>query len=209
MTVAARLAVLCLVVALTSGFALVTEKELARIRSEQSGPTIDVPSLYEDEIVPYAKSHAHAMTEVQKALKSGGAFKKVCRKYGIRKSQAFPCVFWVSLTGTIEKINRKTRVGKMVVRIAGAKKVTVLIGPVIPGADIRNGYPEIAYNEFDSQSAFADLADSLNNQVVKTVKSVSDELEAGKRVRIVGAYALWGGPSAGLAAVVPVAFEST
>lgn len=209
MIVAARLVVLCLVVALTCGFALVTQKELAEIRSGQSGPALDVSSLYTDKIVPYAKSHAHAMGKIQKVLNSDSAFKAVCKRYGIQKSQAYPCVFWVSLTGTIKDINHESQVGKMEVQVDGGKKATVLLGPVIPGADIRNGYPGVSYNDFDSQSAFADLADSLNDQVVKTVNSASDELRPGKRIKIVGAYALWGAPAAGLTTVVPVIFESS
>ncbi|HET7315498.1 DUF2291 family protein [Salinisphaera sp.] len=208
MIVAARLVVLCLVIALNCGFALVTQQELAKIRSGQSKTTRDVSSLYADKIVPYAKSHAHDMAKVQKALADDSAFDKVCKKYGIQKSQAFPCTFWVSLTGTIKQVDRESRAGKMVIQTADGEKVTVLIGPIIPGTDIRNGYPKISYNDFNNQGDFANLAEALNDEAVKVVKAASDALQPGKRIKVIGAYGTWGGPAAGPTEVTPVALQS-
>lgn len=208
MIVAARLVVLCLIIVLNCGFALVSQQELAKIRSGQESTKRDVPSLYTDKIVPYAKAHAQALAKVQKALAGDRSFNQVCKQYGIQKSQAFPCTFWVSLTGTVQALDRDSRAGKLTLETADGDEVTVLIGPVIPGTDVRDGYPKLSYSDFNNQDDFADLASALNEQVVETVKSVSGELEPGAEISVTGAYATWGGPAAGPVEITPVAFET-
>lgn len=208
MIVAARVVALCLLIVLNCGFALVTQQELAKIRSGQQGPKRDASSLFTDKIVPYAKSHAHDIAKVQKALADDSAFDKACKQYGVQKSQAFPCTFWVSLTGTVQAIDHSSRAGKLTLKTAGGNEVTVMIGPVIPGTDVRDGYPKISYSDFNNQDDFADLAESLNKEVVKTVKAASGELKAGQQVTVIGAYATWGGPAAGPVEITPVAFQT-
>lgn len=207
MKIAARLVVLCLAVFLNCGFALVTQQELNKIRSGQPQAARDVSNLYITKVVPFAKAHAHPLEEVLKSLSGDSDFSATCKKYGIQQSQAFPCTFWVSFEGIVATVDRKSRTGKLKLKIANGEKVTVLLGPVIPGNGVRNGYPEISYNDFDNQSEFADFGDALNEQVVQTVKPVSKKLKPGQKLKVTGAYSTWGGPMTETVSVTPVAIE--
>ncbi|QPL47543.1 DUF2291 family protein [Halomonas sp. A40-4] len=177
-------------VVMTSGFKIVSSEELTKIRNEGSAPEVDTSSLFHDDIAPWAISSSREADEILSAIDKQG-FSEACQEYGVQKSQAFPCTFWVKVAGTVAAVDTSSRVGKIKLS-SGDKNVEILIGPVIPDTALRDGYPEIDYSDFGNQDAFANLSEALNREAISLVDEV-EEITPGDRVSAVGAFSTWGG----------------
>jgi len=190
-------------VAMTSGFKIVSSEELAKIRNEGSSPEVDTSSLFHDDITPWANSSSREADEVLSAI-DDQSFSEACQEYGVQKSQAFPCTFWVQVAGTVDSVDTSSRVGKIILS-SGDKDVEILIGPVIPNTTLRDGYPEVDYSDFGNQDAFATLSEGLNSEVLSLVDEVG-EITPGDRVSVVGAFSTWDGQEDAVQ-IVPVALN--
>jgi len=74
-------------------------------------------------------------------------------------------------TGVVSAIDRRSRVGVMLVHVAGTKKsiVAIQIGPVIRGTALRDASGFIHFSDFTNQSDYAAAANALNDAALRTV----------------------------------------
>jgi predicted lipoprotein len=198
-----RIVLLMSVVTMTSGFKIVSPEELAQIRNQGSAPEVDTSSLFYDDIAPWATSSSLGLDELLSAIDDQG-FSEACQEHGVQESQAFPCTFWVQVSGVVDSVDTSSRVGKIMLSV-GEKDVEILTGPVIPGTGIRDGYPEIDYSDFGNQDAFANLSDDLNRESVSLVEDIG-EITPGDNVSALGAYSTWDGMDDSIQ-IVPVAID--
>ena len=93
-------------------------------------------------------------------------------------------------TGVVSAIDRRSRVGVMLVRAAGAKPVTVAIqiGPVIRGTALRDASGFIHFSDFTNQSDYAAAANALNDSALRfVIAPVEFEKLTGRTVSFVAA----------------------
>lgn len=197
-------AALLTITMMLSGFKIVTSEQLAEIRNVGKAPAVDGASLLRDDIIPWAVSEAHDINQVSSAIDSEG-FMAACETYGVQKSQAFPCSFWVHASGTVTAVDTSSRVGKLHLAGASGRKLVVLTGPVIPGSSLRDGYPDINYSDFGDQNVYASLSDDINKEVISIVEQTG-EFSVGDQLSVVGAYSSWDGMEK-TPEIVPVAFD--
>jgi predicted lipoprotein len=76
--------------------------------------------------------------------------------------------------GRVLTVDTKSKVGMATVDVApfdGKPDVTIQIGPVLRGTSIRDATGLIRFTDFVNQLQFADVANELNDRVLKTVLS--------------------------------------
>ncbi|ALM52591.1 DUF2291 family protein [Halomonas huangheensis] len=188
----------------TTGFKLVSSAELEAIRNEGTVEAIDVTALLNDQILPWATDHAHAIDDVVAAIEQQG-YDAACSEYGTQASQAFPCTFWVEASGVVASVDTSSRVGKIGFSTDGGTQVEVLTGPVVPGTAVRDGYPELKYSDVGNQNDFATLSDDLNSEVLALVNAAG-EFKVEEPIHVIGAYASWAGGERTLQ-ITPVTLE--
>jgi predicted lipoprotein len=113
-------------------------------------------------------------------------------------------------TGVVSAIDRRSRVGVMLVRATGARQVAVAIqiGPVIRGTALRDASGFIHFSDFTNQSDYAAAANALNDAALRTVVAplAIDTLQ-GRTVMFVGAVGKSAPRDDGAIEVVPVRLE--
>jgi predicted lipoprotein len=189
------------------GCKVVSDQQLAQIQAKGQRHGPDPVATLETGVRPYAKAHARPIAEVLKALGADNAdFDALCRQYGFRQSSAFPCNFWVSVEGRVARVDTASRMGKAEIEVAGVGdgKVAVLMGPVLVGTGVRDGFPGVKYSDFDDQTRFAAFGQELNRQLVAQLKSFQPR--PGGEVHVVGVFSGWSAP-AGMVRVVPVSWQ--
>ena len=104
-----------------------------------------------------------------------------------------PRAVFMRVTGTVSSIERKSRVGLVLVRLAdpAAGEVAIQVGPVIRGTALRDAAGFIRFNDFTNQFQFAAVSNALHDRVLTVVVGRTD-LDAlrGKRVTVLGATKL-------------------
>lgn len=204
-TVTIKHAALVLLLVGSSGFTLVPRDEVAQAGASGLRATLDAGQLFGQNIVPYARAHAAPLTEVARAIDEN--FDAACQRYGRQASQAFPCSFWVHAQGSIESIDSGSRVGKAPLVDTGVedKPVALLVGPVIPGTAVRDAFPELSYDDFGDQGAFARFSSALNDQV-RAVIEARGPLEVGQQLSFNAVFSAWDGSDAAFE-LIPVEFD--
>lgn len=196
-----------LLAVLLGGCKMVTQEELAQIRSagQRVGP--DPQALLTQKIVPYAQQKATPAGEVLGAAREN--FDSACQKYGFHHSAAFPCNFWVVVQGQVKEMKTTSRNGKAVIEAQAADgkpvRVSLQIGPVIVGNGVRDGSPDIKYADFDDQTRFAEFGRELNKLIVEQMGDAK-ALKPGDAVDVVGVYSSWSEPGDEVL-VVPVVWK--
>ncbi|HVJ00023.1 MAG TPA: DUF2291 domain-containing protein [Sphingomonas sp.] len=112
------------------------------------------------------------------------------KAHGRRTGEGAPWTFVAHGAGTIVAVDRASRRGALVVRVAGMSQPATLriqIGPVVSGTAIRDALPFVTFNDFTDQLAFADVGNALTVEALKTVAS-RDGFHAGERVRFAGVF---------------------
>jgi predicted lipoprotein len=112
--------------------------------------------------------------------------------------------------GVVSAIDRRSRVGVMLIRATGAKPVTIAIqiGPVIRGTALRDASGFIHFSDFTNQTDYAAAANALNDAALRTVIAplTIDTLQ-GRTVVFTGAIAKSAPREDGALEVVPVRLE--
>ena len=205
---ATRCALLALGVATLAACHVVTDTELAQIRSQGQHKGPDAAKMLSDQLIPYADKNAKPAAEVIDALNAN--FDNACKEYGFRQSTAFPCNFWLRVQGKVTRIDSSSRVGKAYVDVApaaGGEPVHVVLqtGPVVIGTGVRDGFPGVKYSDFDDQTRFAAFGQELNKLVVSRVQE-SLKLKVGETVDVAAVYSSWTEPTGEIRAI-PVAWK--
>lgn len=187
---------------------VVTDTELAQIRSQGQHKGPDAAKMLSDQLIPYADKNAKPAAQVIGALNQN--FDDACKQFGFRQSDAFPCNFWLRVQGKVTRIDSTSRVGKAYVEVApagGGEPVNVVLemGPVVVGTGVRDGFPGVKYSDFDDQTRFAAFGQELNKLVVARVQQ-SLKLKPGDSVDAAAVYSSWSEP-AGEIRAIPVVWK--
>ncbi|SAK45936.1 hypothetical protein AWB82_00782 [Caballeronia glebae] len=195
-------------IASLAGCHVVTDTELADIRSQGQHKGPDAAKILNEQLIPYADKNAKPASQVIGALNEN--FDNACKQYGFRQSSAFPCNFWLRVQGKVTRVDSTSRVGKAYVEVApvpGGQPVQVALetGPVIVGTGVRDGFPGVKYSDFDDQTRFAAFGQELNKLVVSRVQQ-SLKLKVGDAVDVAAVYSSWSEPTGEIRAI-PVAWK--
>lgn len=191
-----------------AGCHVVTDTELAAIRSQGQHHGPDAVQVFNGQLVPYADKNAKPAALVVGALTQ--SFDSACKQYGFRQSDAFPCNFWIRVQGKVTRIDDSSRVGKAYVELTQASggdpvDIVLQLGPVIVGTGVRDGFPGIKYSDFDDQTKFAAFGQEINKLVVTQMQH-SLKLKVGDPVDVAAVYSTWSEP-AGEIRAIPVAWK--
>lgn len=201
----ARRALACLLLTVTaaavSGCKLVTVRPLNE-SGMPSGPSSSqqpfnavayVDGIWSSKVLPTAQEKAVELSLLLPAVKTDP--EAAGKQYGKREGSS-PYNFLVKGRGKVLSVNTGSRVGLALVDLVpldGQPDVSIQIGPVLRGNAVRDAVGFISFNEFVNQLQFADVANELNERVLKTVLNGIDPATlAGKMVTLHGAYTLDG-----------------
>lgn len=187
---------------------VVTDTELAAIRSQGQHHGPDATKIFTDQLIPYADKSAKPAAQVVGALTEN--FDNACKQYGFRQSTAFPCNFWIRVQGKVTRIDDSSRVGKAYIELSQAANgapvdIVLQTGPVVVGTGVRDGFPGVKYSDFDDQTKFAAFGQELNKLVVARVHQ-SLKLKVGDPVDVAAVYSSWSEPTGEIRAI-PVAWK--
>lgn len=154
-----------------------------------------VAEIWAPKVVPYFEGHAGPFKDVQaliaKSPDEAGA------KYGYRpKTDGAPWTVMVKLEGVIVAADTESRAATIGVDATGQGKpdATVQIGPAVRGTAIRDALDFVSFNDFTNQIDFARYGKAFN---VHANKAALEQLPrdglVGRKVSVIGAYALNGG----------------
>jgi predicted lipoprotein len=205
---AATGALALLAVVSAGGCHVVTDQQLAAIRSQGQHHGPDPQKIFDEQLIPYAQKNAKPAAQVIGALSQN--FDDACKQYGFRQSSAFPCNFWIRVQGKVTRIDTESRVGKAYVDVSapgGGEAIHVALetGPVVIGTGVRDGFPGIKYSDFDDQTRFAAFGQAINKLVVAREEQ-SLKLQVGQTVDVAAVYSGWSEP-AGEIRAIPVAWK--
>jgi predicted lipoprotein len=100
---------------------------------------------------------------------------------------------FVRVTGTLTTIDRHSRVGLALVRVAAGeeREVAIQIGPVIRGTALRDATSFVRFDDFSNQFEFAAVSNALHERVLRDVIGALD-LDAlkGRSITVLGAATL-------------------
>jgi predicted lipoprotein len=101
-----------------------------------------------------------------------------------------PVYLMIKGEGRVTSIDTRSKVGLALVDVApfdGKPDVTIQIGPVIRGTSLRDATGFIRFTDFVNQLQFADVANELNDRVLKAVLAPAPVSSlAGKSISFVG-----------------------
>ena len=117
---------------------------------------------------------------------------------------------FVKGTGVVAAVDRRSRVGVMLVSVPGSSQATVAIqiGPVVRGTALRDASGFIQFSDFANQSEYAAAANALNESALRVVIApVQTEALQGRTVAFVGAVGTSGPRADGAIEIMPVQLE--
>ena len=117
---------------------------------------------------------------------------------------------FVKGTGVVAAVDRRSRVGVMLVRVPGSSLVTVAIqiGPVIRGTALRDASGFIQFSDFTNQSEYAAAANALNESALRlAIAPVQIGALQGRTISFVGAVGRSAPREDGAIEIVPVQLE--
>lgn len=107
-------------------------------------------------------------------------------------------------TGRVVSIDRTSQVGQAIIQTDGGIKVSMQIGPILRGTDLRDAFG-LKFGDFDTQVQYAVAAESLNNKALAVLKRAQGLLVPGQKLHFTGAGTAL---QPGAVALVPMALEA-
>lgn len=149
-----------------------------------------IESLWDDTILPYFERSPFPINDVISTMLNEPD--KVGEKYGYRESaEGSKWVYMVSGAGTVLTKNTKSRAGKLLIQLRGLPNfppVTLQIGPIVKGNDVRDALPFIKFKDFSNQLEFADVGKSLKIKVIAKFSPSLKDITDGTEVKFVGVF---------------------
>lgn len=162
----------------------------AATSSATVSPARYVDGMWDSKLLPAILSSAVDARTLLDALGKSPA--DAVSRYGHREANG-PAYFQVKGRGVVTSIDRHSRVGLALVDIPPLDhqpEVSIQIGPVLRGTALRDATGLIRFTDFVNQLQFADVANELNDRVLKTVLSAVDPAALkGKTVSFAGVAA--------------------
>ena len=103
---------------------------------------------------------------------------------------------FVTVTGIVTEIDRRSRVGVAYLQTPGgsSERVAVQVGPVLRGTALRDAVSFLRFTDFANQSDFAAVSNALNDRVLRDVLGPLDVASLpGRTVTVTGAASFAGG----------------
>lgn len=154
---------LTLAVLALGGCRIVSQQELADLKSPPNPHMANMDKTWQQSIVPQVVTKARPAAELMSALKAAKDIDSACKTLGYRAQDENPCIFYVKVSGTVSKLDTASRSGKMTLTDASVGKVTVQIGPTLRGTQLRDGYSGASYQDFNDQVLFGEYSKNINS----------------------------------------------
>lgn len=171
------------------GCRIVSQQELADLKSPPNPHMAHIDQVWRDNIVPQVVAQARPAAELMTALHAAKDIDSACKTLGYRSQEENPCVFYVKLEGNITAIDNASRSGKMTIQDQSAGNIVVQIGPTIRGTQLRDGYKGVSYQDFNDQVLFGEYGRAINDQAVKMIKAA--QIKSGETAQVYGVFSAW------------------
>lgn len=180
---------LTLAVLALGGCRIVSQQELADLKSPPNPHMANMDKTWQQSIVPQVVTKARPAAELMSALKAAKDIDSACKTLGYRAQDENPCIFYVKVSGIVSKLDTASRSGKMTLSDASVGKVTVQIGPTLRGTQLRDGYSGASYQDFNDQVLFGEYSKNINSQAVKMIQTAN--VKTGDSVEVYGVFSAW------------------
>jgi predicted lipoprotein len=171
-------------------------------------PARYVDAMWDSKLLPAILNSAVDARTLVDALKTSPG--DALSRYGHQEANG-PAYFQVKGEGVVTSVDTRSRVGLALVDIPPLDHqpdVSIQIGPVLRGTALRDATGLVRFTDFVNQLQFADVANELNDRVLKTVLSpVGRAALKGKTVTFVGAVAAEPDAAPPLREVMPIRFK--
>ena len=180
---------LALAVLALGGCRIVSQQELADLKSPPNPHMANIDQTWQNSIVPQVVAQARPVSELMAALRAAKDFDSACQALGYRSQEENPCIFYVTVAGKIDKIDVTSRSGKMTVADSAAGPVVVQIGPTLRGTQLRDGYKGTSYQDFNDQVLFGEYGRAINEQALKMIQTA--QVKSGETIQVYGVFSAW------------------
>lgn len=112
---------LALAILSLGGCRIVSQQELADLKSPPNPHMANIDQTWQKNIVPQVVENARPVAELMAALQAEKDVDAACKTLGYRSQEENPCIFYVKVEGSITNIDAKSRSGKMTSQISAAQ----------------------------------------------------------------------------------------
>ena len=180
---------LALAVLALGGCRIVSQQELADLKSPPNPHMSRIDQTWQNQVVPQVVAKARPIAELMTALRSAKDIDSACKNLGYRAQDENPCTFYVKVAGTITNIDSTSRSGKMTIHDTSGSNVVVQIGPTLRGTLLRDGYQGVSYQDFNDQVLFGEYGRAINEQAVKMIAAA--HIQVGEATQVYGLFSAW------------------
>ena len=158
------------------------------INDASFNPDAMVAQEWEPKILPALKARAGPYADVAAAI--AGSPDDAGARYGYReKDSGSPWTYVAAIDGTITGANTESRAATIDVKTSGGQSLTLQIGPVVRGTDIRNVLDFHPFSSFKNQVDYAQFGKVLNQKANAAVLSKLPRQDlAGRHVDALGVF---------------------
>ena len=167
---------LALAILSLGGCRIVSQQELADLKSPPNPHMANIDQTWQKNIVPQVVENARPVAELMAAL-------------GYRSQEENPCIFYVKVEGGITNIDAKSRSGKMTITDISDTNIVVQTGPTLRGTLLRDAYKGASYEHFNDQILFGEYGRAINEQAINMIQSA--KLKTGETVQVYGVFSTW------------------
>lgn len=171
---------------LTSGCKIVSIKEDAALRERRAGhfdSASFVAKNWSGKFRPQIASKAVDANVLIAALTKNP---DAAPKFGRQASEGADWTFVVKGEGTVVSTNDTSRAGAATLAIGNDQELRILTGPVLVSTALRDSLPELRFDDFSDQSAFAEVNRALNTRALAEVQHNRAILKVGSRISFIG-----------------------
>lgn len=114
-------------------------------------------------------------------------------EYGRRAGEGSAWTFVMSGEGQVASIQTDAAEGFITLSIPDGtrlREVRLLTGPVVVSTAVRDSIPDIAFNDFNDQLAFAEVGSALSTRALAEASETLENVAPGERVVFFGAFSL-------------------
>ncbi|AMG55144.1 MULTISPECIES: DUF2291 family protein [Citrobacter] len=195
---------LALVVLTVGGCRIVSQQELADLKSPPNPHMANIDQTWQNKIVPQIVGQARPVADLMAALQAEKDFDSACKKLGYRSQEENPCIFYVKVEGNIGTIDTASRSGKMTIADKSGSNIIVQIGPTLRGTQLRDAYKGATYGDFNDQVLFGEYGRAINDQAIKMIQTA--QLKTGESAQVYGVFSAWDLPQT-IPDITPVKIE--
>lgn len=197
---------LALAVLTVGGCRIVSQQELADLKSPPNPNMANIYQTWQNKIVPQIVGQARPVADLLMALHAEKDFDSACKNLGYRSQEENPCIFYIKVEGQISNLDTASRSGKMTVADKSGNNIIVQIGPTLRGTQLRDAYKGASYGDFNDQVLFGEYGRAINEQAIKMIQAT--ELKTGASTQVYGVFSAWDIPQT-IPDITPAKIESS